>query len=298
MNDLILELTKRDTPTDLNEYVCLGHYDLARIREVPKGKRWSSFRYFKSPVKGTYSAPESIQRNYLISSGVEYGKRAKDSAFTFLMTISVNHNDPEKHTLQDYIAAFLERLKVNEEKTKSFYWRFYYPVARGDVIMLLNSNSFSDATYVLYKFVDGNKDILYSYTIPMVKYSFVKSGVPNTTTPLFDTPEIRLRATVKDYQSFYDFVNRIKVLNKEKTIRASFGTDDVQMDFSEYSDKKLRDYLLAVTSPKGQACLRDRAVFSAELDVPRVVDINDPRWYVDEKDKNAQKNHIHDKKGR
>ena len=118
MNDLIIELTKRDTPTDSNEYVCLGHYDLARIKEVSKGKRWPSFRYFKSPVKGTYSAPESIQRNYLISSGVEYGKGPKESAFTFLMTISVNHNDPDKHTLQDYVAAFLERLKVNEEKTE------------------------------------------------------------------------------------------------------------------------------------------------------------------------------------
>lgn len=296
MNDLIIELTKRDTPTDSNEYVCLGHYDLARIKEVSKGKRWPSFRYFKSPVKGTYSAPESIQRNYLISSGVEYGKGPKESAFTFLMTISVNHNDPDKHTLQDYVAAFLERLKVNEEKTEPFYWRFYYPVARGDVIMLLNSNSFSDATYVLYKFVDGNKYILYSYTIPMVKYSFVQKGVPNTTTPLFDTPEIRLRATVKDYQSFYAFVNQIKVLNMDKTIRASFGTDDVQMDFSEYSDKKLRDYLLTVTSPVGQAWLRDRAVFSSELDVPRVVDIDAPQWYVDEKDKKPKETRINDKR--
>lgn len=276
-NDAVLFLTKRDRPND-KEYVCLGHFDRASFVVFDELQRTSgneldlrSFYDFNdSQVMSKYKTtdPEGLQQNYLIHSGVEYGSSTKDT-FRFVMTISLKREE-QLTKISDYIDRFRQRLENAGASVKGFGWKFYYPVSRGDVILIHESDDFGASTKALYDFVHGNPLILYSFTIPMIKKEWIDNP-GNLSAVESKVCSMHLRATVRHYDSFCDFIFSLNVpceQNGYPKFFASFGTDDILVDFGRFSEKKLHTYIQKIIDPVNQDKLRAVA-FSTEIAVPR-----------------------------
>lgn len=281
--DVIVALSKVDKPNketkpSISEYVCLGHFDRAVVKDLDFMNVATSFSTFnKSAYEGfgdyetiirASDNPEGLQQNFLINSGKTFGTAIDNPLFTFMMTISVSRS-MEYNTLDKCIGFFHDKkYLVDEELNKLFSWRFYYPVARGDIILMLDSNDFAKATEALYKFVFDNKIIIYSFTIPMVSTTWLKPET-NHSDQVSTCCSLRLRATVRNYQKLYKLIDDIGMPDKPSYL-ASFGTDDVIVDFGLFSEDKMYKYLCYILSKEGQDRLKE-AVFSSELDVPRTV---------------------------
>lgn len=284
--DIIVALSKLDRPSEktkpnIREYVCLGHFDYAVIKDIDSGSRSAYFCGFnKSAYEGSgdYEKiirrsvnPEGLQQNYLIYSGRTLGTIINDPHFTFMMTISVRRSE-KYDTLEKCIEFFSsQKYTDNEDLNKSFCWRFYYPVARGDIILMLDSNDFAEATHALYDFVHDNEIIIYSFTIPMISSLWIQSTMEHSNCES-NCCSLKLRATVKNYEKLYKLINEIGI-SDTLSFLASFGTDDVIVDFGQFSEEKLYKYLCYILTSDGQKALKE-AVFSSELDVPRRVNDN------------------------
>lgn len=268
--DIIIELSKLDIPEN-DGYICLGHFDCAKISSTDDQSKTNNFRLFASRKRITESKDqEGLQRNYLVNSGKTFGKESDDAIFKFLMTISVKKT-PSRSTLQKCVESFIYRLE-SDSSNMSFFWEFYYPVSRGDIIVILSGNDFALATKALYSFVDGNDIVIYSYTIPMIKKEWLASEYTQNKMTEDDNCLLRLKTIVKNYKEFYDLIDKINIECEDgyPKFLASFGTDDVQVDFGAFTEKKLHAYLHYVISDEGQASFRE-TVFSAELDIPRII---------------------------
>ena len=279
--DISISFSKLDIP-QTDGYVCLGHFDCARIEKQTEGSQ-QLFYGFKDPEVISAAKtmdPEGLQRNYLIHSGSVFGDSqiGDNPHFRFAMTIALEKQEKLKD-LKDYVTNFCTRLawKKDVAYNSQFYWQFYYPVARGDIILLLDSNNFDKATLALYGFVYNNPLILYSYTIPMVSYNWLMQPEEHVSDDESKHCSMLLRATIKDYKAFYSFISSVAFCpRKTPKFSVSFGTEDVQVDFGSFRERDLHAYLNKVISEEGQTALRE-AVYSAELSVPRKVNTNRPR---------------------
>ncbi|MCH5279028.1 MAG: hypothetical protein J1E60_04480 [Christensenellaceae bacterium] len=278
--DIIVTLTKHDVPQGDNEYVCLGHFDCAKIAKA-KSCGENPFNSFRASLglnklhKDTID-PEGMQRNYLIyskKSSKGYEEVSNQANFRFMMTISVRRvSDKEELTYYaNELNNILNKLLTPESGCRgSIYWEIYYPLARGDIMIMLDSTNFVTGTKFLYSFVLDNNYVLYSYTIPMIKWGWIKSDYNGNADSSKDS-YMRLRATVKHYSKLYDIIDNASKADSRPKRFASFGTDDIQFDFGEFSEKELHSYLRYITDQGRQLEFRKDAVFAAELDAPFIV---------------------------
>lgn len=286
--DLIVTLAKRHIPNlnDGTEYVCLGHFDYARIEKASTNEKTpcQTFRRFRdhSGMKEIYESsndPEGMQRNYLIVS--ESGSHPKENEsfdFVFMTTITINYPDDVEHELDYYSEVYHNKLEesfkeIKKEVNVELRWGIFYPIAKGDVIIMLYSSDFEASIRVLFELASID-EVHYSYTIPMIHWNWVTGNRDVSNTPS-KTCQMRFRATVKDYEGLNKFV---KDLTEDKDVfkttvsqMASFGTDDIEYNLGGFSEQKMLRYLQYITDPERQKQFREHLVFSAELDVPRSI---------------------------
>ena len=286
--DLIVLLEKREYPKCIenkalpardDEYVCLGHFDYARIALVESGVREKEFRSFRNhrEMENLYKEaedPEGLQRNYLVAYNTKRVSSCVNPlsvfSFIFMMKISVDNNN--KSSLEKYAERFEDELS-NTGKEDEFLAKVYFPISKGDLIIMLYANNFSLATRLLSDFA-CKQDIRYSYTIPMVKATWLKNPPPKASEPDELLCSMRLRATVRDYNRLDNFIRGLfdQSLRQSPFVgvtvekRASYGTDDIEYNLGMFSEEKLHHYLTCVIEK--QKLFRS-SVFSAEMDISR-----------------------------
>ena len=183
-----------------------------------------------------------------------------------MMTISVRRSE-KYDTLEKCIEFFSsQKYTDNEDLNKSFCWRFYYPVARGDIILMLDSNDFAEATHALYDFVHDNEIIIYSFTIPMISSLWIQSTMEHSNCES-NCCSLKLRATVKNYEKLYKLINEIGI-SDTLSFLASFGTDDVIVDFGQFSeemDLAPKAHIYAAQSAWGSLRIFFRRIHTADI---------------------------------
>lgn len=274
-NDLIVLLSKCDVPVKNanDEYFCLGHFDYAKFEKSENRiENLNSFynrnnEYLK---KDESKDKSGFQLNYLINSGYSGGETDDNYNFRFLMMISVDKksnilNECENDKVKEF-ASIIHKYyskKVSESNEK-FGWTIYYPISRGDIAVIIDSNFLKETVDLIFKFVKKFEPmILHSYTITMIKYKdescFDGNGVFN----------IAIRAIVKNYKTFKDIL-----MQKEARLKGNLskkakylGGVDVRYDFKGIKEKQLIGFLQYISDETTQKRLRNDAVFSFETDV-------------------------------
>lgn len=274
-NDLIVLLSKCDVPqrNAENEYFCLGHFDYAKFEKSENRiENLNSFynrnnEYLK---KDESKDKSGFQLNYLINSGYSGGETGDNYNFRFLMMISVDKKSHELDKdkvkkLAEEIHGYYEKLiSKPDNQFGSFRWTIYYPISRGDIAVIIDSNFLKETVDLIFKFVKKFEPmILHSYTITMIKYKdescFDGNGVFN----------IAIRAIVKNYEMFKDIL-----MQKEARLKGNLskkakylGGVDVRYDFKGIKEKQLIGFLQYISDETTQKRLRNDAVFSFETDV-------------------------------
>lgn len=277
-NDLIVLLSKCDVPqrNAENEYFCLGHFDYAKFEEMD-GQSIDKLECYRKEtdkyIKGDKKDKSGFQLNYLINSEYSGGETVDNYNFRFLMMISVDKKfqklDKYKNDKVKKIARIIHKYysisKIAESKIfGEFRWTIYYPISRGDVAVIIDSNFFKETVDLIFKFVEKFEPmILHSYTITMIK---------NKDESCFDDNgefNIAIRAIVKNYKKFEDIL-----MQKEARLKGNLSKEakylggvDVRYDFKGIKEKQLIGFLQYISKETTQIKLRNDAVFSFETDV-------------------------------
>ncbi len=281
-DDLVVLLEKRELPQGIiseqvsidGEYVCLGHFDYAKITRIPPEKKEAQFLTFRNhndmaTLYETVEDPEGLQQNYLVASKGNEPK-AIDPAlynFVFMMTVSVSNNDK---TLEEYAKEYRCELQKRIDG-KDVGIEIYFPISKGDVIVMLYSNDFVGSTRILSEFACLTS-VRYSFTIPLVRSKWLKDDYTEGEPPSVDKAcSMRLRATVSDYAGLDLFIRQMveagSCFNVDDIRKsASYGTDDIEYNLGDFTEAKLYSYLKHVISY--QSDFR-QCIFTAEMDISR-----------------------------
>lgn len=278
--DIIVTLTKYDLPSD-DSFVALGHFDKIQFTRVKSNNEFFQFKeninlspYINNnQSENTTKDMEGMLRNYLIAS--EYGDDSlKDELpFRFMVTISIRRQEKNDKGLDYYAEKLSSRLYAHIKEHKNIQsdlntlFNVFYPISRGDIIILVDSNYFAESIKLLYDFVYYNEYVLASYTIPMMSQHWLSDMNPCNHSDC--GLKIRLRTTVKGYQQLYDFIyEKFPSVSSNLAISVSVGAEDVIVDFGEFNEKKLHSIICIIASPDVQQTYRDSIVLSAETDTP------------------------------
>ncbi|MBQ4448781.1 MAG: hypothetical protein II897_10900 [Clostridia bacterium] len=258
-HDLIISLKTGplavpDNNDPCNSYIALGHFDSATISIADD----NAFTRFQNS-----NGENGAQNNYLIHYPNNISK-PRYYPFRFLMSIAINSAIADGKDLSCIADVLHKQLlaRIGDD----ICWSIYFPIARGDISIILSGNDFVKATDYLYKFVHNNNRILYSYTIPLISWEWIRSNKAPSATEISDT-FVRTRATVKHYDTLFNFANGIGLPRQEKV---SFGTDDVFIDWGQYSEAKIKQYYTALLNLEGSLNqLYKKSAYSTELEISK-----------------------------
>lgn len=281
-DDLVVLLEKRELPQGIiseqasvdGEYVCLGHFDYAKIARISPEKKRAQFLTFRNhndmaTLYKTVEDPEGLQQNYLVASKGNNPEAINPALynFVFMMTVSVSNNCK---TLEEYAADYRKEL-LQRINGKDIGIEIYFPISKGDIIVMLYSNDFVESTRILSEFACLTS-VRYSFTIPLVRSKWLKDDYIEGESPSVDNAcRMRLRATVSDYARLDRFIRQMIEAGRcfnEADIKksASYGTDDIEYNLGGFTEAKLYSYLKHVISY--QSDFR-QCVFTAEMDISR-----------------------------